>query len=254
MPSNVNRNPRAKALGNALDRVSRQFPRIQIMVILGLTGAAGFFTSFALLRLGLTQMVLRYPIAIAAGYGVFIMLIGFWLWLQRSDTDVLDASDFGGLDLPIGDGGVSAPTSVGDFGGGGAGVDWDGPGVIGEKIGGGGNGGGGWDFDLPSIDLDDAIWLVLALVVLLAGLIVIFYVIWIAPALLAEVLVDGLLAAGLYKTVKGAQGSHWMKTVLRKTAIPAILVLVFFTLGGFFVQKIEPTATSIGEVWRSMSK
>lgn len=245
LPSNVTTDGRESVLARALAKVNRRFPRLQIMLILGLTSVAGFFTSFVLLRLGVTQMVIRYPIAIAAAYGVFVMLIGFWLWLQREDTSVLEVADrVGNLHIPSGDGDMRLPGD-GDLG----------RGVVGQNLsGGGGKGGGGWDFDLPSLDLDDAIWVVLALVVFLAALAAILYVVWIAPALLAEVLVDGLLAAGLYKTVKGAQGSHWMKTVLRKTAIPAILVLVFFTLGGFFVQKIEPTASSLGEVWRSMSK
>jgi hypothetical protein len=219
------------------------------MLILGLTGVAGFFISFVLLHLGVTQMVVRYPIAIAVAYGVFMLLIGLWLRLQRDDINLLEVADYANnLHVP-GDDGGAASSGAGGF---------DGRGVMGEHLssvhGGGSGSSGGWDIDLPSIDVDDAIWVVLAIIVFLAGLIAIFYVVYIAPALLAEVLVDGLLAAGLYRTVRGAQGSHWMKTVLRKTAIPAILVLIFFTLGGFLLQKIEPTASSIGEVWRLNSK
>jgi hypothetical protein len=96
---------------------------------------------------------------------------------------------------------------------------------------------------------------VLAIIVLIAGLLAILYIVYIAPILLTEVLVDGLLAAGLYKTVKGVDGGgYWMTTVLRKTAIPAILALIFFSIAGFCVQKIEPDASSIGDAWRLMRK
>jgi hypothetical protein len=253
MPSNVTTGGRESALARAVARVNRQFPRIQIMLVLGLTSVTGFFTSFVLLRLGVTQMVVRYPIAIAMAYGAFMALIGLWLWLQRNDINLLQAADYANnFRVPGDDGGAGGAVSSGT-------PDLDGRGIMGEHLsgvrgGGSGGGSGGWDIDLPSIDVDDAIWVVLAIVVFLAGLIAIFYVVYIAPALLAEVLVDGLLAAGLYRTVKHAQGRHWMKTVLRKTVIPAILVLIFFTLGGFFLQKIEPTASSIGEVWRLSSK
>jgi hypothetical protein len=222
------------------------------MIILGLTGVAAFLTSALLLRMGVTQMVVRYPVAIAAAYGVFIMLIGLWLWMQRQEPDMDDLTE-GVLDgslrnvdlTPTGGGGHQ----LADISGGG----WDAGASTPATPSGGGSG-----IDLPGVDvdldLDDLIWVVLAIVVLIAGLVAIFYIVYIAPVLLTEVLVDGLLAAGLYKSVKGVEGRHWMMTVLRKTAIPAVLALVFFSIAGFCVQKIEPKASSIGEAWRLMSK
>lgn len=239
-------NQHQRSLNEIHERVHRQWPRIQIMLMLAITGSAAFLTSFILLKLGVTQMVVRYPIAIAVAYGVFIGLIGVWLWMQRTDFSVGDVVDrTRNVDIPdvdvlpdghhnfssIRGGGVrpGADHSVSPSGGGGSGFSWS------------------------SIDLDDALWILLLIVVVLAAIIAIFYVVYIAPALLAEVLIDSLLAAGLYKTVKSAQGSHWIKTVLRKTALPAIFVLICFTVAGFCVQKLEPGAASIGEAWRMMS-
>jgi hypothetical protein len=223
------------------------------MIILGLTGVAAFLTSAVLLRFGVTQMVVRYPIAIAAAYGVFIMLIGFWLWLQRNDSDMLDAA---GEVLDHTDWGGGRQT-ISSSGGGGVNLAGMGAPPVPPVSGGSGGGDGGPSFDIAGIDvdLDDAIWVVLAIVVLIAGLLAILYIVYIAPILLTEVLVDGLLAAGLYKTVKGVEGrGYWMTTVLRKTAIPAILALIFFSIAGFCVQKIEPDASSIGDAWRLMRK
>jgi hypothetical protein len=229
-----------QALNSAYNRVHNQWPRLQIMIILGLTGVAAFLTSAVLLRLGVTPMVVRYPVAIAAAYGVFIMLIGLWLWLQRAEPDMDDLTE-GVLDGALRNVDLT-PT------GGGASVNL--AGMNSPTV----SGGGGSGIDLPGIDvdldLDDAIWVVLALVVLIAGLLAIFYIVYIAPILLTEVLVDGLLAAGLYKSVRDVEGRHWMMTVLRKTAIPAGLALIFFSIAGFCVQKIEPEASSIGEAWR----
>lgn len=239
-----------KALNSVYDRVYIQWPRVQIMLILGLTGMAAFLTSAVLLRVGVTQMVVRYPIAIAAAYGVFIMLIGLWLWLQSNDSDMLDfASELPANTDFVGDGQISAS---------GSGVNLAGMSTPPVSEGTGGRGGGGAHFDIAGVDvdMDDFIWVVLALIVLVAGLLAIFYIVYIAPILLTEVLVDGLLAAGLYKTVKGVDEGrgNWMTTVLRKTSIPAILALIFFSIAGFAVQKIEPDASSIGEAWRLMTK
>lgn len=225
------------------------------MLILGLTGMAAFLTSAVLLRLGVTQMVVRYPIAIAAAYGVFIVLIGLWLWMQSNDTDMLDVVEEGLENINWRGGG-----RISSSGGSANLVDMgstplsSGTGISTPPVSGGGGSGPHFDIAGVDVDLDDAIWVVLAIVVLIAGLLAILYIVYIAPILLTEVLVDGLLAAGLYKTVRGVEGRYWMTTVLRKTAIPAILALIFFSIAGFCVQKIEPEASSIGDAWRLMRK
>jgi hypothetical protein len=241
-----------RALNSAYNRVQNQWPRLLVMIILGLTGVSAFLTSALLLRLGMTPMVVRYPVAIAAAYGVFIMLIGLWLWLQRQEPDMDDLTEgvldgaMRNVDMTSASGGGN---QLADISGGGWSAGAPTPAT---------SGGGSSSIDLPGVDvdldLDDLIWVVLAIVVLIAGLLAIFYIVYIAPVLLTEVLVDGLLAAGLYKTVKRAEGRHWMMTVVRKTAIPAALAMIFFAIAGFCVQKIEPKASSIGEAWRLMSR
>ena len=56
------------------------------------------------------------------------------------------------------------------------------------------SGSSGFSFDL---DLDDGWWILIAVVALLGAAIAAFYVVYIAPALLAEILLDGVLLAGL---------------------------------------------------------
>src|SRR5829696_9146476 len=58
-------------------------PRLHATLILLLTGVAGFLTSVVLLRLGISPMWLRYPVAILFAYGVFLILLRVWLSLSR---------------------------------------------------------------------------------------------------------------------------------------------------------------------------
>jgi hypothetical protein len=257
---------RKDELEEARKRLSWQWPRLQIMFILALTGTASFLVSFLLLRIGVTPMVVRYPIAIAVAYFVFIALIGFWLWLQRNDLDAdIDIiPDLTGVGVPLPD--LSDASSVipsglsgqgGDFAGGGAGGSWKAemslpvPHFSASTAGpSSGSSGGGGSFDLSGLDADDAVWIVLAVLALLGGLIAIGYVVYIAPVLFTEVLADSLFAASLYKSVKKARGDLWLSTVVRKTIIPAIVVLVFFTLAGYFVQRAFPETSSLGDAMR----
>jgi hypothetical protein len=226
-------------------------PRFQVSLILLITGVAGFLTSFSLLHVGMLWMWLRYPIAILIAYCVFLLLLRLWLSLQRRgldmdfDPSVLDFSAPGGHtdveSFQFGGGG--------DFDGGGAG------GSLGEavpssssaSISGGGSGFNGIDIDL---DLEEGWLIVIAIVALVGGLIASLYIIYIAPVLLAEILVDGALVAGLYKRVRRIEQKHWLRTAVRRTLLPAILVVIFFTVAGYALQKAVPEAHSMGEVWK----
>ncbi|HEX8129916.1 MAG TPA: hypothetical protein VF527_12500, partial [Pyrinomonadaceae bacterium] len=85
----------------AIERVRRSLvregsPRLLVSFLLALTGAAGFVISAVLLRLGVTSMSVRYPLAVILAYCVFLLLLRLWLALRRntgSDSDLL--SDIG---------------------------------------------------------------------------------------------------------------------------------------------------------------
>ena len=221
-------------------------------LILLLTGLAGFLVSFVLLRLGVTDMWLRYPVAILVAYGVFLILLRVWLSLSRPrEWDVLDivettvevvSSDSTQVSNPGFGGG-------GDFAGGGGGGSWGQSvsTVTTTKS----SGSSGFSFD---VDLEDAWLLLLVVVALAAALIVVLYVVYIAPALLAEILLDGVLLAGLYKRVKTIEHRHWLRGALRRTAVPAIIVVVLFTIAGFAMQRVAPEAHSVGEVWKHITR
>ncbi|MCA1615801.1 MAG: hypothetical protein LC800_17210 [Acidobacteria bacterium] len=252
---------RAQAVGRAERLLLRRAsPRLLMSLLLLLTGGAGFLCSYALLHAGLARMSVRYPVSILVAYCVFLLLLRVWLAAQGRRRG--SGSDFGG---------------GGDFAGGGAGGDWAqpgdaggidanpagmSPGLTGGDAGGSGSGGGlldSLDFNLD-LDLDfdgEGCGVLLALVALVAaavaGLVVSVYVVYAAPALLAEILVDGLLVAGLYKRMKHVERRHWLRAAVRKTWLPVALTLASFGLAGYAMQRAVPEARSVGEFWRHVT-
>jgi hypothetical protein len=75
-----------------------------------------------------------------------------------------------------------------------------------------------------------------------------FYVIYIAPALLAEVLVDGALSYALYRYIRGDDPAHWLATAVRRTILPFLATAVFLAIVGATMSAYAPGARSIGEV------
>lgn len=250
------RERKIESLQRRLQRKS--YPRFHATLILLLTGLAGFLVSFTLLRLGVSAMWLRYPLAILVAYGVFLILLRVWLSLSRPrEWDVLDIVE-DTVEVVSDSTEDSGFGGGADFGGGGAGGSW------GETVSTvtttrssvstftpvKSSGSSGFSFD---VDLDEGIWVLIVVVVLLAGAIAAFYVVYIAPVLLAEILLDGVLLAALYKNVKTIEHRHWLHSALRRTALPAALIVVFFTIAGFAMHRVAPEARSIGEFWRHIT-
>ncbi len=227
------------------------FPRLQVSIIILLTGLAGFITSFFLLQMGLSAMVIRYPICIAIAYGFFLLFLGIWLWMQRHqiepDFDV-PAVDIANVDFNISENSTNVFGGGADFAGAGSGSDW------GEKL--SSSAGESSILDGVSVDLDFEEFglIILAVVAVIGGLLASLYIIYIAPLLLAEILVDGILVTGLYRSVRKIERQSWLNTAVKKTLIAAILAAIFFGIAGFALQSLEPEARTFGEVWSSLSR
>lgn len=192
-------------------------------------------------------MALRYPAAISVAYAVFLLLLRVWLRLQQFGVN--SSLNF---DIPAPNFNSSRSSnsinnvelSGGDFDGGGAGGSWDNGVSSSTASGNSVFGDAGFTLDLEEL------WLViLAVVALIGGLLAALYIIYIAPVLLAEILVDGVLVTGLYKSLKEVEQAHWLQTAVKRTIIPAVLAALFFTAAGFAMQKAVPKAHSIGEIW-----
>lgn len=227
------------------------FPRLQMSLLVGITGACGFAASYVLLHLGMLTMWSRYLAAFGVAYLAFLALL--WLWLRTKVEDYLDAADI----------------ASGDWGGGGCA---DGPSVElpGIRSGGGGDFSGGGataSFDTPadaassSSGITDAVGdavgsaadadeLAIPLLVLLLALALAFsslYMVYTAPALLAEVAVDGLFAAGLYRKLRGLEPQHWLQTAVKRTIIPFALTAVLVSGVGWGLGHFAPGAHTLGQ-------
>lgn len=225
--------PRERLIEKARERLLRKgLPRVQMLILVALTGAAGFLSAYFLLHLGLDSMALRYPLAVAASYGVFLLLLRVWLEFQRQGWGTLaDSADLLELGDLVPHGGASNP-------------------VVSST------GGGSSGFDLPSVDLDDSGCLVLLALLLITGVILgtTVWVVWTAPVLLAEVLVDGLVMAALYRRLKRAGGpSHWLLGAVRRTWVSALLSALLFSVAGGLLHRAVPEARSIGDAWRAVT-
>lgn len=176
-----------------------------------------------------------------------MFLILLWLWLRTKAEDYVDIPDLSGL-VPSGSGDC-APSFAGgggNFGGGGASGSFDGAASfapvesdatpLSEAAGAVGDGA-----DELAIPL---IVIVFALGLALASL----YVVYAAPILFAELLVDGALSYALYRRIKAADSPHWLESAVRRTALPFVLTGVFASATGAAMAAYAPGAQSIGQV------
>ena len=226
-------------------------------LIVALTGAAGFFASFALLHLGVKFLWLRYPLAVATAYLTFLLLLWCWLRLKRDDLlESLDVPGSGpGSHFP---GGGATPENVwraggGRSGGGGASASFgEGLGTVDSSPGASSPLSGESSTTPEGPDLPDAENLagIAALVALAAAAWVAVWMTLAAPAFLAELLLDTALAAGLYRRLRAVEEGRWLRTAMRQTAWPFVCVALAFALAGALMQTYMPSAHSIGEVIR----
>jgi hypothetical protein len=233
--------------------VTPQRLRFHLSLIVTLSGVTAFLSSMLALAAGMESMTIRYPVAVACGYAAFLLLIRAWIALHQHGKGTAEsghfldvvAPDLLGARLPsrLGGGSDVAFFAGGRSGGAGAGLNWSGAMSSGRS-----------SNTVPSLDLDlDDLWpVVLAVVCVLGGALAIGYVIYTAPVFLAEVAVDAAIVSGIYRKLKKREPSHWALTVVRHTAIPALVLIVFAALGGYAAHLIAPEARSIGGVIRAL--
>jgi len=224
------RNRLVRRMRRRLNRAG--WPRLQMTVMVAATGTSGFLCSYALLRLGLRTMWVRYAIAVACAYAVFLALV--WLWLVAvkgrfglgSILDSVDPFDLSSNVASSGGqstgGAQAAPSHSFSFD---LGIELDGEGIL----------------------VVLAILAAVGVAVIAAG-----FVIAEAPALLAEVLVDGAFSVGLYRRLKRLEHRNWLESAVLRTRFPILWVLAFFILAGAVMQWYAPEAVSIGDVWNHL--
>lgn len=243
---------RAVAVQRIRARLLREgFPRVQMFILVSLTGLAGFGASAGMLAAGIDTMALRYLLAMGLAYIVFLSLL--WLWLRTSAADYVDRLSLDGFESDgVGAGGPGGGSGAhaepvagggGSFDGGGASANVD----FGAEQGGSLEAIVEKPLDAIGQADEGAIPLVVILLALGIALSSLF-VVWSAPVLFAEILVDALLAAGLYRRLRVLDVRHWMRSAVRRTIIPFVLTTLVVTGAGWAMQHHAPEARSLGEV------
>lgn len=227
------------------------FPRLQMLILVSLTGLAGFAASAAMLAAGIDGMALRYGLAMGAAYIVFLLLL--WLWLRTSASDYIDIPAVGGTDE--GSAGAAELVTVADNGFVGGGGTFDGGGASANVDFGPDEGSGVVEAAKAPLEVvggADEGAIPLAVILLALGIVLSsLFVVWSAPILFAEILVDALLAAGLYRRLRVRDQQHWMFGALKRTLIPFILTTLVVVAAGWAMQAQAPQARSLGEVLES---
>jgi hypothetical protein len=191
----------------------------------------GFGASWALLHGGVVKMWMRYPVALAVAYAVFLVLVRAWAELERARFDEDAALEH--VLNPRDDRQPQPYSSSSDI-----------PDVSGL---------GDW-IDLSFFELDDGclVGIAIAAVIALCTAIVaaVFSVISVAPILVAEVFLDAVLAAALYRRLRRIDRSSWFISAIRHTYVPVLITALCLLTAGFILQALVPEAKSIGGVWR----
>lgn len=240
--SRFHRSDEIRRIRGELERDS--YPRLQMSLLVALTGAAGFFASFVMLHAGVVEMWFRYLLSFGVAYVVFLFLL--WLWLRTRADHWIDAVDAAGLPTVSRD----APAPVysgkgGTFDGGGASGSYETssdaipaviepPGIAEKALG-------------TAAEADEFAIPLAVIFVLAAILLSSLFMVYSAPVLFAELVVDGVLSASLFRRLRGLETRHWLETALRQTALPFALTAAIASTAGWEMARQAPSAHSIGE-------
>jgi hypothetical protein len=189
-------------------------------LILGGTFLAGLVMTYLLMLGGVNVLAVRYAVAVAFAYLMFLVFIRLWLSYVGSGGEtsidvVSETADSIELAATV-DSGSSKSSSL---------------------------------FDLSIGDVDD--WLVMLILLLLVALLLAFgiYFIYTAPALLTEAAFEALLAGAVARRAKQVARGNWVGAVWRATVWPFVIVLVLSTALGWAIQRRCPEATRLRDAF-----
>ena len=206
----------------------RRWPRLSLGLVVACTGAAGFGISVVLLRWGVSEMWMRYPLAVAGAYVVFLALLRVWVEIERAHFNPEDPEVLAALadETPEPDsrrrtkesGSWLDQLDISDLGG----------------------------FDsLEGCGVGVIVLAIIGLVVVLVSAVIG------APVLIGEVAVDVFLVSILYRRLKAAEREHWLAAAVRRTWAHMLAVAALLAIVGAVVDLLAPGSATIGEAIRS---
>ncbi|MBI5846855.1 MAG: hypothetical protein HZB31_02740 [Nitrospirae bacterium] len=252
----------------------RFFLRFHMSLILAGTALSGLIVSWALLHLQLSSMLIRYPLAVFCSYLAFFGFLKLWLLYMTSsgsgkgkgkgkgdsfisNADIVNIIPDG---LPTGGDSLTENLSFGggggQFEGGGASAFFE-QGALPDAVASASKSSGNSVTDATGkavagiFDVEDAGILLIILALILAVVFgAAFYLVYAAPAILAEAAFDFLLASGLVKSMKRMDNPDWIGSVLGATVIPFTIVFFMAVAAAGIAHSVAPGATKMSAVIR----
>lgn len=247
----------------------RSYPRMQMMVIVSLTGASGLLASAALLRLGLGTMSIRYALSVLVAYCVFLGLL--WMWIRKiapeysnltpaqleADEALATLAAKNAVHIPVPK--VNPTDPIGGLGS-----------VQGLSV-----QESQWRFQIVDVvhqlvrlvfdllrnvvegifkligslmgDTEELMIPIMVVLLFLGMALASAYVVATAPALFAEVLVDSTLSYTLYKRLVKTEERNWLRAAVTRTLWPLVGTMVFVASMGAMLGNMAPGAHMISE-------
>lgn len=243
--------------------------RFHMSLILISTMLTGALWSELLLMLNVDNMMVRYPLVVLCSYLVFFLLIKLWLKYISAATvrgredgssgfDILDI-----VELPSTGGRPPTPHikwGGGKSGGGGASASFDGgaqpPGTAplhaslptdetgaSTALDAAGDTAGG-------VSEEGAVPLIVLGLVIAAIFGAAVYLVYAAPAILAEAAFEALLATSLVRVSKRMDQPDWMGSVFRATAFPFEVTIGLALLVAACIHSYWPEATKLADIFK----
>jgi hypothetical protein len=206
---------------------NHSLPQFTLGLLLVLTGAAGFLASVLLLKYGVGHMAIRYPLAAACAYAVFLALIRLWVEIERTRFNPRPGEFEGGFSSAQ----AKAKRQIyRQSSGRRSWFDW---------------------VDFPDVfDFDGGCLPVLILGAIVALVALLFTALASAPAFMAEVFLDAFIVSVLYRRLRIAAKEHWLGTAIRKTWLHVLAAMVLLSVIGWGLEVLAPGSHSIGPALR----
>ena len=218
--------------------------------------------SLALLKAGVHSMALRYGVALAAGYLLYLLLVRLWAGcMLRRDWDV--PSDAPGLSGGSGKSGAADVAGFesgqgGSYGGGGADGQWDSGAHLGE-LPSPSSGTGLPDVDLSGVDgLDEGAIVVVPVLLVFASLLIAVTgagsLLWLVfgADLFLTVAVEVAFALLMARTLYVVEREGWLLAALRISWKPVLGALVTAIALGALADWFFPQADTLVQVLRAL--
>ncbi len=231
---------------------SRYWPRVNAFFIALITALVALFFSAILWRAGMEEMTWRYPAAVILSYPFLLLFL--WEWSHRRLWDNWDiGTPEGGSSHSNSPGYSDHAGGGGEYGGAGASDSFDAGDVssfagdaAGEVVGGGLEAAASADEGAVVVV---PIVLTIALIVLCGGFAFsVIMLMWRAPRLLAELMVDAGTAGRLMVHARLADRQSWLSTATKRTLPSYMGLCVLFLVAGYLLELADPTAITLFDV------